>query len=691
MKQNQRNAAAAAWAIAFVLALSGCGGGGGGGSSAATLATTDDSSSVLWNAPATIDVLVNDSSSQGTVGLVDVTAPSHGTASIAGGRIVYTPAPGYFGPDSMRYTARAAQGGATATATLAVDVRARFNLQGTVGEGATPGAEVVVQLGSTSTTTTADSQGRYSVTLESNQPDAFVDIQATGGASQPTIKLRSLVGRLGALLAGADAQGTVSAAQHRALDVDAFSTATAVLAMRASGNQLPVTDALFAQIDSELLFDMATVMKKLLTGAAVLPTGAADSLALLGDATAFDAYRTSLTTADYTSFAAVRQAVLAGLAFVAPDPVAVNGEQTLIYFGENKTWQDATYVVAFRPNGTATVHSEGGHVAATWSRTAQKIEVAFSSPLSHFAVVDVETAPATAWIRSSGLVIRKIDGLPGFNTVTVPTTQEYAPGEDRAGEIVTLVAASDAGNLLRRVDQADRLPIAQGEFAVGARWAGFIDFSSFDSQVDYQTGMLPIRQDLVTVTSSGHARSSVSAIDYTYTVADNRLFVGGINGAIVEYVRLRTDSATGEQRWLAMARGGTLGWVSSMVVVSADSSPASLTVAEAARNWSTYAEWDGSFDIALYADGTGLETFGGGGDAPSSRACTWSVSAADGISMARRVFNRTRYRVWLPVKRQAGALWVLETQYDLTDLDPTVPQSLIQRVSRKVDRGTTAP
>lgn len=71
-----------------------------------------------------LDVLANDSDADGdALRLVSVGTPAHGSAQVSGGRVSYTPATGYSGPDSFAYTVADARG-ATATAQVAVTVRA---------------------------------------------------------------------------------------------------------------------------------------------------------------------------------------------------------------------------------------------------------------------------------------------------------------------------------------------------------------------------------------------------------------------------------------------------------------------------------------------------------------------------------------------------------------------------------------
>jgi len=84
----------------------------------------DDSPTVGNSAPTTIDVLKNDSSlpdGPETLTVTTVSTASHGTVTIVGGQVIYTPTAGYVGPDSFTYTISDGNGG-TATATVTLDV-----------------------------------------------------------------------------------------------------------------------------------------------------------------------------------------------------------------------------------------------------------------------------------------------------------------------------------------------------------------------------------------------------------------------------------------------------------------------------------------------------------------------------------------------------------------------------------------
>lgn len=70
----------------------------------------------------TIAVLANDSDPDGqAISITTVSDPPHGTATISGANVIYTPDPGYTGSDTFTYTIRDTMG-ATATATVNVTV-----------------------------------------------------------------------------------------------------------------------------------------------------------------------------------------------------------------------------------------------------------------------------------------------------------------------------------------------------------------------------------------------------------------------------------------------------------------------------------------------------------------------------------------------------------------------------------------
>jgi hypothetical protein len=79
----------------------------------------DDAATTRRGVPVKIPVLGNDETS-GAPATLTVTAPGHGAAKISGSKVRYTPAPGFAGVDTFRYTVTTANGASTATVTVRV-------------------------------------------------------------------------------------------------------------------------------------------------------------------------------------------------------------------------------------------------------------------------------------------------------------------------------------------------------------------------------------------------------------------------------------------------------------------------------------------------------------------------------------------------------------------------------------------
>ncbi|MDE2307856.1 MAG: autotransporter domain-containing protein, partial [Xanthomonadaceae bacterium] len=79
----------------------------------------DDTASTPANAAVTVAVTANDSGPIASIAIVH--APAHGTASVSGLDVVYTPASNYFGGDTLTYAATG-PGGTSAAATVSITV-----------------------------------------------------------------------------------------------------------------------------------------------------------------------------------------------------------------------------------------------------------------------------------------------------------------------------------------------------------------------------------------------------------------------------------------------------------------------------------------------------------------------------------------------------------------------------------------
>jgi ELWxxDGT repeat protein len=105
-----------------------------------------DSSTSTNDAAVTIDVLANDTDSDGSLDpttIVITTNPAHGSAVVNAGKVIYTPSTGFSGTDSFAYTVKDNQGATSAPATVTVTVTAAVAAPPSHGGG---GAFAVFQL-----------------------------------------------------------------------------------------------------------------------------------------------------------------------------------------------------------------------------------------------------------------------------------------------------------------------------------------------------------------------------------------------------------------------------------------------------------------------------------------------------------------------------------------------------------------
>ena len=91
----------------------------------------DDSATTGKNIKATVDVLANDTDSDGTLDIGTITivdTADHGTVTVKDGQIVYAPTKDYVGTDSFTYTVKDNEGNVSNEATVNVDVAGKLTL-----------------------------------------------------------------------------------------------------------------------------------------------------------------------------------------------------------------------------------------------------------------------------------------------------------------------------------------------------------------------------------------------------------------------------------------------------------------------------------------------------------------------------------------------------------------------------------
>lgn len=623
-----------AWAAALVSALAAC---GGSNSPDATLSATDDAATLDWRSSALVDVLANDSASRGALSLVSVEAPAHGAAAVEDGKLRYTPADGFFGSDSLRYTVRAEDSGATASAMLAISVQARLTLSGTITDAPIANAAVTVQVGVASLTDAAN--------------------------------------------------GTVSATALPSLNATHWSSADAALRARALGGSLPASAEDMAASDAAVraqdLESLAIAVNLIADGGATLPNGVADSFALLLDGAATQAFVRSQVVDRPDAYAAARQAVVASAPAPAGEPWAVTATRVWAYSdgGNPVAYVNLTFELA--PDGDATVHDGVQRHAARWKADGATLNLTLTLPIE-LTEFRTEVDPSTgnlveyrAVFRTFGYRLQAVQGGSAFKRPVLLATRFEHVWLDgpMAGEALSTDGGSP-GFLTTVFDLAGRAGVAADELGAGARLAGVVS-----EPVDATSGVA--RDDILRIDGPGTGTFELSGQAATWSLDDGWITVQTQGLPARRYTRLERDPLTGLESWIASS---VPGGAAEPVVYSAEQellfadAALAFTVETAARRWRTEGYVRASPDV------WGLDAsyvFNADGTASGASIQRWML-AADGSLQLVRVSQGTEYlRRWIPLRRVGANLIVLE----IIDWGYIEPGMSTRRINWQLDLG----
>lgn len=642
-----------------LLALVGC----GSGDPPATIDVKADTAAVAWNATASIDVLANDTASRGAVTLTAVGTPAHGTARIDAGKLVYTPSAGYYGSDTVSYTAKAVEGGTEGSGSLSLAVSAQLSLKGVITDLPVANAAVTVAVGSASFQTTANAKGEYNVTVTGLDPTAFVRISASGVGAQANVKLISLVPAFSALASAVDANGRVASTAIPALDATHLSTAVAALLARANGGVMPSDGATLARllpkINAIQVQRLAAVVRMVADFGLALPSGTPDTLALLLDPAKTDA----LVAAQYANNAEQFAGVLASVAGDAPGvtnlSIAATGEQTLVYEAVNPSSATAS-VISYRPDGSASYRGAdvpSGSVEGTWLKQGDSIRIAFTSPVTtttfSFDFDPITQNQNEVLTEHTGVVIKHLASGSSTALATVASTgsSTYTDGS-RRGQTVPGIDWGVADMVFRVHDLAQRLPIDAADVTPGARWGGVRAERLSTVQANVST-------DVLRLDAAGKGRLEIRALDVDWALADRWLTVTQ-PGLTLRYARLAPDDGRGFEMWLVTERvGGVDVNARVLPLVLADAAPV-FTAATAARNWRNEGAFEGSpeilFLIKLFANQS-ASVFGS-----AAAVTSWSLLPSGSIEIKRRSSSGTltQTRRWTLLKKSGDNIFVQE-------------------------------
>ncbi|MCK9688862.1 Ig-like domain-containing protein [Scleromatobacter humisilvae] len=613
-------------AAASLTALTAC---GGSDSPAAQATASNDAATVPWNTATTLAVTSNDTIANGSASIAVTTAPAHGTAVVSGTGIVYTPAAGYFGADTLQYTLTV--GDKTSVAAVALSVAAHMTVKGTVRDAAMPGAQVVLTVGGTALpAVTADADGNYSVDVTTTTPSAFITLKATGVGAQANVVLSSLVGDASATAAVAATDGSVTAAALPAANVTNVTTAEAVLAAQALG-KTPASSADIAaaqgQFSSAQTLQMATAIKLVADAGVALPSGAANTLALVADPTAYASFVTTQATTNATVFNATQAAVLAdpAIAVAPPAPAAGAADVDMVLTLGQGAGANGVTKMTLKADGTAVVAGAPAQTA-TWQVNGSEIDVAYDKPITsttYDIASDGNQWPATE--TDFGFKVRQLGTGTATQAFVGSTTFTQGPDNGNTKALPetwlteTIVTATQAFH--------------DTDFAVGTEWAGVLT-TDFDPGTANYTN-----QDTLKIVDATHVLYERTGVTGTYAITGGSLVVTLPTGASFSYTRLFTGPK-GEERWLTSGLvNGAQTWVYDAAVVKVTPG-LSFTTASATNDYLSYINAGlatGQFYIDLLQNGTGAGSSVPGSSALQTPLGTWTV-LKDGTESLTRYY-----------------------------------------------------
>lgn len=575
----------------------------GGGKPNQTPLATNDSASVAWNVSSPVVLLSNDTDPDSDkLSIASVTQPGHGQAVLTGGQVSYQPVAGYFGSDSFSYTISDGKGH-TSTAQVALTVQATLQLKGVVRDGPLPGAVVTATVGSQTVMATADAAGQYVLTVVSSNPADFLTLTAQGAGAQSQVKLQSLGGDLSTLAAQAASDGSVVATSAPTLNVTHVSTALAALATAANGGVAPSTQATLAtasaQINPDALVQMAAAIQLVVDQGVPLPSGIADTAALVANATAYSGFVSQQLQTNAAALQTASASVLNDPALVVPAPSSLVASTTRIYhLGQGCCTTDASEVT-LNPDGSASVLSGiNGQVAATWTVDAAGVlNLVYTSPIvtgGFSAYTDASGNQYPVVNTETGQKIRQISGTPSGGVVAIQSvgTVHY-PGGQWPDEPFNATAVT--------------MQFAQAS-AFAAPTVAELTSASYGGIPTLEIGPTwSHSQDVLVLNADGTGQLNRTGQVLTWTRTDAMLTLTYTNGWQQQVSRM-AKAADGEERWLVrlVVGGQTEALVETMVVKV--TSELAFSNDGLVNRWRSYVNagtvTDYTFFINLHADGT---------------------------------------------------------------------------------------
>jgi len=542
-------------AVAMSAILTACGGSGGSGNGGdePTPPTNNPpefsgaSASALNGAVIDVDLAAQASDADGdSLSIESVGEVAHGDVTFSGLILSYDPQDGFAGTDSVEVTVT--DGTDSVTGTVTFTVKQGLSLSGRVVDEPIPNAKVIVEIGGESFEATADADGFYTLDIETSDLDSYIKVIATGAEEDETakgVKLVSLLGEIGSVLAAAGDDRTLGGENDNAANVTNVTTARYVLAVEANGGEEIVSDEEMEtaekSIDADKLLEIAAVIKIVLDNPEYdLPEGSESVLDLVTDTEAYNSFVAEVTSEDPEN-----NALTEAMEQVVNDPALVQAYTKdnlasvyyLSYAAAPGFLSRGGDMYQFNENNTGLVANEQGTTEFIWSITNGYVSVVFDQPLETFsyhaveAVLDAEMAEQ--WIQTTnsaqiGVTIREknirftrlVDGAI-IDTVNTDSVYDYIYDDAGTGiDIPDVLDQTGSGQVqLRDANASEALPIVAADLQ--ETWAVNSYYTYTGSSYNGPVATLGYATDLFDFVEGGNGLAQISGRTFNWNLQDN--------------------------------------------------------------------------------------------------------------------------------------------------------------------------
>ncbi|MDZ4348866.1 MAG: carboxypeptidase-like regulatory domain-containing protein [Xanthomonadaceae bacterium] len=471
-----------------------------------------------------------------------------------------------------------------------------LTLKGQVTDSPIADATVTAQVGDRQYQTVADANGDYELRVVARSGDEFVRLSATGSEAQPHVQFESLLGSAGRLIDEAGGDNVLSSDENAQTDVTHFTTAQFALMVEANQGAVPADDdslALLTEgISADALVQGAALIQLVVDGGAALPDGVTDTLALLTDPEATQAFIDSLPEgALQQAIADVANTVPASVAF-APGNIP------------------AEYALYF-PSPVGTVQSfEGGAFALL-----RFDDTSGSSGTVEWLTKTLLPDASRSWSLSGGVITVTPDALHGrfgISDCETPTGNSTLVGT--IDEILRWE--------LRRVARAGVDTIELKQFNA----IRYVDPASCNDPLppprEFSTNLLAFKTDTLPFAAADLVGAHMLPL-VTIQAADDTLFDAFIRSALFDFDTSRLDAP-------GMQAGFTAGLADGRIHATLTRADGSASYDHEYRRYRSDGR-KGSAVMAVVTRSDGARAIAGGMGVKADQSLTFTTTNAPGI------------------------------------------------------------